>query len=226
MPRESYQQTLGELRSEVLEMSDVVLERLEASLEAMETMDRRLAHQVIIGDDEINEIYLRLEKECTDLLALQQPVAGDLRFVTATFKILTDLERIADLATNLGRYTLQAERNRFPDVDIQMIGDTVVKMQADAMEAYASGNIEACREIARRDGVVDEMCEQATDSVVRDLLDTEREDTNSEPDMEALMQDVSRLLLTVRDLERVGDHAVNVAARSLYMVENDPSLLE
>jgi phosphate transport system protein len=181
---------------------------------------------VIIGDDEINEIYLHLEKECTDLLALQQPVAGDLRFVTATFKILTDLERIADLATNLGRYTLQAERNRFPDVDIQMIGDTVVKMQADAMEAYASGNIEACREIARRDGVVDEMCEQATDSVVRDLLDTEREDTNSEPDMEALMQDVSRLLLTVRDLERVGDHAVNVAARSLYMVENDPSLLE
>jgi phosphate transport system protein len=223
MPREGYQERLAGLREDVLYMSEVVLERLRMGLDALQEKDEELAWDVIEGDDEVNELYLELEGECIDLLALQQPVAGDLRFIAASFKIITDLERIADLATNLGDYTLEAEQDVYPDVDVQEIGEEVTRMVERAMDAYADEDAAACYEIADYDDRVDELCERASEAVARDLI--EREDVGSDEEVERLMRDVHRLLLTIRDLERVGDHAVNVAARTLYMVENDDDLL-
>jgi phosphate transport system protein len=223
MPREGYQEQLDRLREDVLYMSEVVLERLRMGLDALERKDEDMAWEVIQGDHEINEMYLDLEGDCVDLLALQQPVAGDLRFIAASFKIITDLERIGDLATNLGEHSLEAERDLFPEVDIQGIGDATVEMVEAAMDAYAAEDTEACYAIADRDDEVDEMCERASETVARELI--EREGVDVEVEVERLMGDVHRLLLTIRDLERVGDHAVNIAARSLYMVESDDDLL-
>ncbi|MFT4883753.1 MAG: phosphate transport system protein, partial [Natronomonas sp.] len=160
MARKGFQEQLQELRENVLYMSEVVLERVRMGLRALESKDEQLAREVIEGDHEINELYLELEKDCIDLFALQQPVAGDLRFIAASFKIITDLERVADLATNLGDYTLQAKRDLYPDVDIQGIGDEVVEMIDDAMEAYADEDVEACYEIDDRDDEVDALCER------------------------------------------------------------------
>ncbi|MFC4553056.1 MULTISPECIES: phosphate signaling complex protein PhoU [Halorussus] len=224
MPRKDYQQQLEDLRENVLYMSEVVMERLRMGLDALEQKDEDLAWEVINGDEEVNELYLELEQNCIDLLALQQPVASDLRFVAATFKIITDLERVGDLATNLGEYTLEAERDVFPDVDVQELGALTLDMIEDAMDAYAEENTDGCYEIADRDDDLDALCERASEIVVRDLIETELED-NTEEEVETLLKDVSRLLLTVRDLERVGDHAVNIAARTLYMVENDDELI-
>ena len=223
MPREGYQERLAGLREDVLYMSEVVLERLRMGLDALQAKDEELAWEVIEGDDEVNGLYLDLEGECIDLLALQQPVAGDLRFIAASFKIITDLERIADLATNLGDYTLDAEQDVYPDVDVQEIGEEVTQMVERAMDAYADEDPGVCYEIADYDDRVDELCERASEAVARDLI--EREDADSDEEVERLMRDVHRLLLTIRDLERVGDHAVNIAARTLYMVENDDDLL-
>ena len=223
MPRKGYQEKLEELREDVLYMSEVVLERLQMGLDALEQKDEDMAWDVIEGDHEVNRLYLDLEQECIDLIALQQPVAGDLRFIAASFKIITDLERIADLATNLGDYTLDAQQDLAPDVDIQSIGEAVIGMVETAMEGYAEENIENSYAIADRDDEVDEMCERASETVARDLI--ERENLENEEEIEALMQDVYRLLLTIRDLERVGDHAVNIAARTLYMVESNDDLL-
>jgi phosphate transport system protein len=225
MARKGFQEQLQELRENVLYMSEVVLERVRMGLRALESKDEQLAHEVIEGDHEINELYLELEQDCIDLFALQQPVAGDLRFIAASFKIITDLERVADLATNLGDYTLQAKRDLYPDVDIQGIGDEVIDMIDDAMEAYANEDVEACYRIDDRDDEVDALCERASSTVVRDLIETEIESDSSDQEIEALMQEVSRLLLTIRDLERMGDHAVNIAARTLYMVENSDELI-
>ncbi|HET7325642.1 MAG TPA: phosphate signaling complex protein PhoU [Halococcus sp.] len=222
MPRESYQTQLEDLREDVLYMSEVVLERLRMGLDALSRKDDRLAREVIEGDDEINRMYLDLEGNCIDLFALQQPVAGDLRFIAASFKIITDLERIADLATNLGEYTLQAERDVFPEVDVQEIGDFTLEMVGNAMDAYATEDAAACYAIDERDSELDGLCERASETVVRDLIETERD---ADEDTDQLMADVSRLLLTIRDLERVGDHAVNISARTLYMVENDDELI-
>ncbi|MFQ3319904.1 MAG: phosphate transport system protein [Natronomonas sp.] len=225
MARKGFQEQLTELRENVLYMSEVVLERVRMGLRALETKDEDLAREVIEGDHEINEMYLDLEQDCIDLFALQQPVAGDLRFIAASFKIITDLERVGDLATNLGDYTMQAERDLFPDVDVQGIGDDVVEMLDGAMEAYANEDVEACFAIDEHDEDIDELCEQASSTVVRDLIETEIDETSSDSDIEGLMQGVSRLLLTIRDLERMGDHAVNIAARTLYMTENSDELI-
>jgi len=223
MAREGYQKKLEQLREDVLYMSEVVIDRLQTGLKALEHKDEELAWEVIEADHEINQMYLDLEQDCIDLLALQQPVAGDLRFIAASFKIITDLERIGDLTTNLGDHTIDATQDMFPEVDIQAIGEETVKMVEGAMEAYANEDIEACYEIAEHDETVDQLCEEASEMVARDLI--KRDDIDSEEKVEQLMTDVYRLLLTIRDLERVGDHGVNIAARTLYMIESDDELL-
>jgi len=225
MPRESYQERLETLREDVLYMSEVVLERLRLGLDALEQKDEDLAWEVIEGDEEVNDLYLELEQDCIDLLALQQPVASDLRFIAASFKIITDLERIGDLATNLGEYSLDARRDVFPEVDIREIAEVTIEMVEDAMTAYRDQDADACYAIAEVDDEVDERCEAASETVVRDLIEREMDAAGDETEVEQLMADVSRLLLTVRDIERVGDHAVNIAARTLYMVENDDDLI-
>ncbi|WP_418282125.1 phosphate signaling complex protein PhoU [Halorubrum sp. DTA98] len=223
MPREQYQTKLENLRDDVLYMSELVAERLRMGLDALKRHDGELGEEVITGDAEINELYLELERECTDLIALQQPVAGDLRFIAASFKIITDLERIADLATNLGAYAGEAEREVFPDVDAQRIGEETLAMLDVAMAAYEQSDPDRCYEVAEMDDEVDALCERASDLVVRDLI--KRDELDDDEAVEAMMRNVSRLLLTIRDLERVGDHTVNIAARSLYMIENNDELL-
>ncbi|TYL37074.1 phosphate transport system regulatory protein PhoU [Natronococcus pandeyae] len=218
MARTDYQHQLEQLRTNVVEMSDAVCRRLQRALEAYERKDDALAESVIASDHEINQLYLDLEQECIDLLALQQPVAGDLRFIAASFKIITDLERIGDLAVNIGEYTQQAKQDRYSDIDIAYIGEETIGMIEDAMNAYASDDAAATHEIASADDEIDALCERASEVVIQDLLETE---AGGEP----LLEDVSRMLLTIRDLERVGDHAVNIAARTLYMVDNDDELI-
>ncbi|GGM41366.1 phosphate signaling complex protein PhoU [Haloarcula argentinensis] len=224
MSRESYQQLLDELREHVVEMGDLVVERLEAALTALRTVDREMAQSVIDGDDEINELYLALEADCIDLFALQQPVATDLRFVAASFKIITDLERIADLATNLAAYAQSADRRLAPEVDVDTIGREAIEMVERSIDAYRREDVKECRAIAADDDALDALCQRASETVARGLIEREA-DTDDGWAVEQLLDDVSRLLLTVQDLERVGDHAVNVAARTLYMVETDSELI-
>ncbi|GAB3665542.1 phosphate signaling complex protein PhoU [Halopiger thermotolerans] len=221
MAREDFRETLDRLRADVEAMADAVLEQLGRALTALGDGDDELAQAVIDGDAAINERYLELEGDCIDLLALQQPVASDLRFVAASFKIITDLERIGDLATNLAEYALAADAAAFSEIDVRGIGDDVREQVRAAVDAYVADDADACRTIAARDDEIDALCQRASEAVVRDLIASEADAW----DVERLLDDVSQALLTIRDLERIGDHAVNVAARTRYMVENDPALL-
>ena len=220
MARKSYQEKLAVLREDVLYMSEVVMERLRMGLDALEQKDEALAREVIEGDREINRMYLDLEQDCVDILALQQPVAGDLRFIAASFKIITDLERIADLATNLAGYARRAAVDPDATAELQEIGETAVEMVETAMGAYARDDADATYDVAERDDALDDRCEQVSDRIVRSLLERPADETTG-----AVLDDVSTHLLAVRDLERVGDHAVNIAARTLYMIESDDELI-
>jgi phosphate transport system protein len=226
VPRQNYRDELDALRRDVEEMGEAVLEQLEDGLYALRMGDETLGRAVRDRDEAINETYLSLEQDCIDLIALQQPVASDLRFISASFKIITDLERVGDLATNFGKYGLAASGRDgyFSAIDIDRIGEDATTMVRDAMDAYVNDDVEACREIAARDDELDVLCQHASHRVARNLLETEQIGAD-EWGIEQRLDDVSRLLLTVRDIERVGDHAVNIAARTLYMVENDPELL-
>ncbi len=221
VPRDEYREALDALRSDVDAMAGTVIEQLRRALAALEDDDPASAREVIDGDEAINRRYLDLEGDCIDLFALQQPVASDLRFVAASFKILTDLERVGDLATNLARYALADGVAVVSDARVHEIGETAAGQLRAAVDAYVEGDAEACRTIADRDDDLDALCQRASEAVVRELV-------ASEPDrweVERLLDGISRLLLTIRDLERVGDHAVNVAARTLYMIDGDPELI-
>jgi phosphate transport system protein len=222
MSRTDYQRQLEQLREDVVEMSALVCQRLRQALDAYERKDDDLAESIITSDHEINELYLDLEQRCIELIALQQPVASDLRFVASSFKIITDLERIGDLAVNIGEYTQRASRDRYQDIDIAYIGEETVDMVEEAIEAYANDDAAATYDVASADDEIDTLCEQASEVVIRDLLETETEIGIGD---ETPFEDVSRMLLTIRDIERVGDHAVNIAARTLYMVDNDDELI-
>jgi len=222
--RDEFQQSLDDLRTEVRSMSDLVAARLDRALGALEAVDEAAARAVIDGDDAVDGRYLDLESTCIQLFAQQQPVAGDLRFVASSFKIVTDLERVGDLAVNLAQYTLAADRRRFAEVDLSPLGDIAADMLDDAMTAYRTDDAELCHEIAARDDELDTLCQRASERVVRELIEREVDEGDSWA-VEELLDDVSRLLLVIRDLERVGDHAVNIAARTLYMVESDPQLV-
>ena len=232
MPRERYLDRLDELRADVVAMGDLVCERYEAAVRAAVAGDEALADEIAAGDDAVNETYLGLEEACIDLFALQQPVAGDLRFVAASFKLITDLERVADLATNIAAYG-GPEGGVHDAVDVRDLGEGAREMVADAVAAYAARDPDACREIAASDDAFDERCREASEAVVRELLKADRardaaRDGPAPTDGEALeasLDEVSQALLAVRDLERVADHAVNIAARTLYMVENDDELI-
>ena len=232
MARRDFQESLDALRSDVVDMGELALDRFDGALHALDSGDADAAEAVINGDDEINDLYLDLESACIDLFALQQPVASDLRFIAASFKILTDLERIGDLATNLAGYALAADTRYLPELDLTHIGYRAHDLVADAIAAYAESDAEACREIVARDDEIDTLCHAASEQVVRDLIErraAERDGdgtgSGSPWDVEAVLDDVSRILLTVRDLERVADHGANVAARTLYAVDSDPELI-
>jgi phosphate transport system protein len=221
MPRDEYQQMLADLRADVRAYGDRVRDQLATAVEAVETGDDDAARTVVRRESDLNERYLELEGACIDIFALQQPVAGDLRFVAASFKILTDLERVADLAVNLAAYVRSTEQESFPEVSVGDVGELAVEMLEDALDAYQVPDPEACFRVAERDDELDGLCEAVAARIIETLVEMEPAEGNLEP----LLTDVNRLLLTVRDVERAGDHAVNVAARTLYLAEADDTLL-
>ena len=222
MARNSYQDRLSDLRAEVGAMAETTLARYEKAVEVLETGDEQQAQRIIEGDAELNEWYLEIEHDCIELLALQQPVAGDLRFIASSFKVVTDLERIGDLATNLAAYGRDAEGDLAGQIEITPIAFAAGEMVADAMDAYEHDDADGAREVAIRDDTLDSQCKRASETLVRELM------TTAVPDGEKIdvrTARTSRALLTIRDIERVGDHAVNICARTLYMIENDDELI-
>jgi len=225
MSRNQYDERLTTLRTDVVLLAETVLERYEDAVDAMTAGDTRRADQIIRQDDEINSRYLALEQECTTLIARRQPVASELRLVTASFKILTDLERIADLAVNLAGRTEYGTTELHDAIDIRTLGMTAGEMVATAVEAYETETSDACRSVAATDEELDADCETANRQLIRELIAERAADGHDERELAATVDRTTRALLTVRDIERVGDHAVNIAARTLYMIDSDAELL-
>jgi len=225
MARNQYDERLTTLRTDIVLLAETVLERYEDAVDAMAAGDTRRADQIVRQDDEINSRYLALEQECTTLIARRQPVASELRLVTASFKILTDLERIADLAVNLAARTEYGTAELHDAIDIRTLGMTAGEMVATAVDAYETETSDACRAVATADNELDEDCETANKRLIRELIAERTTDGRDERELAATVDRTTRALLTVRDIERVGDHAVNIAARTLYMIDSDAELL-
>jgi phosphate transport system protein len=201
---------LSELKVKLLTMSGEAEEALAASVQALLERDRDKAAAVITGDTEIDALEIEIEELVIKLLATQQPMARDLRLLTAAMKISNDLERVGDHAVNIAQSAerLSATRPIAPEPELVEMARQARTMLADALEAFVRGDAQAARAICRRDDSVDALHH----SVFRILLTHMMED----PHIIGAGMD---LFLVSRNLERVADLATNIAEDVVFLVE-------
>ena len=204
-----FQEELEALQSRLLEMGGLAEERVRACIEALEARDLSMVAQVMAGDEPINQLHIEVDNRCFRLLALYQPMATDLRAIVSAVKINTDLERVGDLAVNIAeaaqRYTTHPPVKKL--IDIPTMGTIAQTMLRDALDAYVRRDTALAHAVLNADDQLDALKTQ----VFRDLLTYMIKDpVTVEPALD--------LILISRHLERIGDHATNIAEDVIFMV--------
>ncbi|MEX2356245.1 MAG: phosphate signaling complex protein PhoU [Thermaerobacterales bacterium] len=210
--RGAFQQELAQLRSDVLRMADMVEESIQKSVEALQTQNVALAEQVLAGDDKIDAMEHRIENRSLELLALQQPMAVDLRAIGTALKMVTDLERMADHGVDIAKATKRMADQPYmkPLVDIPRMAEIAREMLRDGVTAYIEGDTALAKAIAERDHSLDHLFGQ----IFRELLTYMISDPRT-------IEQATQLLVVASALERVGDHATNLGEWVIYMVTGE-----
>jgi phosphate transport system protein len=205
-----FSRDLDTVKDSLMELAKLAATAMEQSVRAVLTRDGDLARQVILGDAAVNSLEETIDRECVRLIALFQPVAGDLRQLMAVDHIITELERIGDSATNIAEEVLTLEHlpPRAIHSRIEFMAQSVQEMLSQSLEAFSRSNAHLARQVCMADADVDAL-DQA---IIQDLL---REMTGAP---RAIVPSQSQINI-VRNLERVGDHATNIAEQVVYMVE-------
>ena len=203
---------LHELKQHLLFLSGQVEDAVAKVVQAIMRRDSRLAREVIAADTEIDNLEVRIEGECQRILALHQPVAGDLRFVVATLKINNDLERMGDLAKKIGKNVvyLCGVPPTGAQPDFREIAEKARSMVKRSIDAFVNADAELARQVMADDDAVDQLKDE--------LYEELRTAIRSNPDeLEALL----KLYGVTRNLERLGDMATHVAEEVIFIVEGD-----
>jgi len=210
--RKSYRGQLSGLKEDVLKMGTMVEEAIFHAVKSLKQRDDELAQQVIAGDDRIDEYMVQIEDRCVRLLALQQPLARDLRVISTAMKIITDLERMADLAVNIAKVTLRLSGQPLikPLIDVPRMMEITQKMTRISLDAYVQEDPEQVLCLLDYDHEVDALYDQ----IFRELLTFMMEDPHT-------IKQATQLLFVARFLERIADHATNVGESVYYMVKGE-----
>jgi phosphate transport system protein len=206
-----FHEELEALKQTLLAMGGLVEDQIRRVMAALLERDSELAQEVIDRDRQVNAYDVEVDEKCVELLALHQPTAGDLRFITTAMKIVTDLERIGDQAVNIGQRTLELNREPQlkPYIDLPRMAERAQRMVKESLDAFVARDTELARQVCAADAEVDAFKEQ----IFRELLTFMMGDTTTIPR-------AIRLILISRFLERVADHATNIAEMVIYMVES------
>jgi len=206
-----FHEELDALKQTLLAMGGLVEDQIRRVMTALLERDTMLAQEVIDGDAQVNAYDVEVDEKCVELLALYQPTAGDLRFITTAMKIVTDLERIGDQAVNIAQRGLELnqEPQLKPYIDLPRMADRAQRMVKESLDAFVARDTELARRVCGEDAEVDALKEQ----IFRELLTFMMEDARTIPR-------AIRLILISRFLERVADHATNIAEMVIYMVES------
>ena len=204
-----FQEELEQLKTRLLEMGGLAEDRVRTVLRALVDRDPGLVDRVLAGDGPINQLHIEIDSRCFKLLALYQPMAVDLRAIVSGVKINTDLERVGDLAINIAeavrRYLQHPPVKEL--IDIPRMADIAQRMLRDALDAYVRRDTTLARSVLNEDDTLDSLKTQ----VFRELLTYMLQDPSTiEPALD--------LILVSRHLERIGDHATNVAEDVIFMV--------
>ena len=209
-----YEDELQRLRERILLMGAKVEQLIKSAIEALLKRDSELAKSMIVADREVNRLELAIDQLCLHILARRQPVASDLRQITITMKLVTDLERIADLGVNICERVLELneEPPLKPYVDIPKMAEVAMSMVHDALDAFVAGDDSQAEDIIARDATVDAYYHQ----IFRELLTYMMEDAKN-------ISRATRLQSIAKYIERIGDHATNLAEMVIFAVKGkDP----
>ncbi|OFV67116.1 MAG: phosphate transport system regulatory protein PhoU [Candidatus Syntrophoarchaeum caldarius] len=205
----SFLDQLEELEDDVIEMGKLSIDTITTSVKSLVEQDVELANRVLEMGVEINAMELSIENKCMKLLALQQPLAKDLRMIGTCLKIITDLDRVSDLSADIAEIAIKTANEPFikPLIDIPRMADFVTSMLNDSLTAFKERDAELAMTMGKRDDTVDALYDQIRRELITFMIEDPRKIANA-----------SHLSFVARYLERIGDHACNIAARVVYMV--------
>jgi phosphate transport system protein len=210
MERHHFENELQALKNRLLTMGGLVEERVHQAIHALVSRNEEEAERVIAADKEVNDLQIDVDERCIKLLATQTPLASDLRLITVAMKINDDLERIGDQAVNIAENAMKLLPHPplKPLIDIPRMAEISQRMTRDALDAFVNRDVELARTVLQRDDEVDSL----KDQVFRELL------TYMMADPGTIARALSLILIS-RNLERIADHATNVAEDVIFLVE-------
>ncbi|HEY6548113.1 MAG TPA: phosphate signaling complex protein PhoU [Vicinamibacteria bacterium] len=210
MERHHFEDELQQLKNRLLEMGALVEDRVHRAVHSLIDRTVEEAEVIIASDRQINDLHIEIDDRCLKLLATQTPLAGDLRLITSAMKINSDLERIGDQAVNVAENVVKILPHPplKPLIDIPRMAEIAEKMTRDALDSFVRRDPALARDVLRRDDAVD----QLKDQVFRELLTYMMADPGT-------IQRALCLILISRNLERVADHATNIAEDVIFLVE-------
>ncbi|QIB28160.1 phosphate signaling complex protein PhoU [Caloranaerobacter azorensis] len=209
MMRKHFDLQLKELHDSLLKMGTMVEEAIDMAVQSLIEQDVEKAKRVIENDDNIDILEMQIEEKCLYLIALQQPIARDLRRISTILKIITDLERIGDHAVNIAEVAIKIGKEKFikPLIDIPKMADVVKKMVKNSLNSYIEEDLKLAREVAQMDEIVDNIYRDIYIELLELLTKNEKN-----------IPQTINLLLIGRYLERVADHTTNICERIIYMI--------
>lgn len=207
--RRTFEDQLTELKNDMLRLGRFAEESLNKALDALKRQDIAQAEQVIADDDIADEMTFNIQGNIMQLLALQQPMARDLRLIGASLRIVVDLERIGDHAVSIAKVARALAGTPYykPLVDIPRLGELTRQMVSDSLQAFIHHDTQLAIQVARDDNAVDDLCDHLQEELMKKM--------RRDPDW---VEQATRLLLVARMLERVADHATNIVEH-IYFVE-------
>jgi len=210
--RQTYQEELVSLQQDILRMGSLVESMIAKAVESLRTQDVQLAEEVFALEEQTDLMERDIEHKCLRLIATQQPLAKDLRRIAAGFKIITDLERMADYAYDIAKITVRIASEPLikPLIDIPRMSNLAQKMVKDALDCYVREDIELAYKMCRDDDLVDNIFSQ----IFRELLTYMMEDPRT-------ISQATSLLFAGRYIERIADHATNIGERVIYLVTGE-----
>lgn len=206
--RQSYNHELENLRDDISAMGNLVGLAIGGAVRALATQDVELAHKIMTGDDVVDQMEVEIEDKCMVLIATQQPLARDLRIIGTGLKITTDLERIGDHAFDIAKIAVKLAEGPLvkPLVDLPRMADMAQAMLRDSLAAYINLDITLAEQVCQADDGVDNIYQQ----IFRELLTYMMEDPRT-------IGQATQLIFIARYLERVADHATNIAEWVIYL---------
>jgi phosphate transport system protein len=207
--RHAFYDELKQLEHDLLEMGSRAESMVSQAVDSLYRLDTTLAKEVILRDDEIDDRDLAIEGQCLRLLALQQPMASDLRIVGTAMKMITDIERIGDLAVDIAKICLKIDKELGDSqfIDIPRMAGLARAMLREGLEAFVKHDLDMVREVCEKDDEVDELYRQLR-AQIHDNMRTHPENVVTD----------SWLMLAIHHVERIADHSVNIAERVSFMV--------